>query len=44
MTPLAQERIVAMRDFMSVLDGWYVDMSSVPKTKIFAMMKMGKQL
>ena len=43
-TPLAQERIVAMRDFMSVLDGWYVDMSSVPKSKIFAMMKMGKTI
>lgn len=43
-SPLAKQRIKEMRDFMITMDQWYVDMASVPKPKILAMMKMGKAI
>lgn len=43
-TPLARQRIGEMRDFITTMDNWYMDMTSVPKPKIIAMMKMGKAI
>ena len=42
--PLAKERINEMLEFLVTMDKWYMDMASVPKNKMFAMMKMGKTI
>lgn len=39
-----KQRITNMLDFLVVMDNWYTDMSAVPKTKMMAMMKMGKAI
>lgn len=41
---VAKERIENMLEFLTTMDKWYTDMASVPKSKIFAMMKMGKAI
>ena len=43
-TPLAKERITEMLEFLVTMDKWYMDMATVPKNKMFAMMKMGKTI
>lgn len=43
-TPLAKERINEMLEFLVTMDKWYMDMATVPKSKMFAMMKMGKTI
>lgn len=43
-TPLAKQRINDMLEFLVTMDKWYTDMASVPKSKMFAMMKMGKTI
>lgn len=42
--PLAKERINEMLQFLVTMDNWYTDMATVPKSKMFAMMKMGKTI
>jgi len=41
---IAKQRIVEMRDFMTTLDIWYCDMATIPKSKVFSLMKMGKTI
>ena len=40
----AKARINEMLEFMTTMDNWFTDMASVPKPKLFAMMKMGKTI
>ena len=41
---IAKQRINEMLEFLVTMDTWYMEMASVPKNKMFAMMKMGKTI
>ena len=43
-SPIAKQRINKMLEFLVTMDTWYMEMASVPKNKMFAMMKMGKTI
>jgi len=43
-SPIAKQRINEMLEFLVTMDTWYMEMASVPKNKMFAMMKMGKTI
>lgn len=42
--PKVKQRMIAMLEFLAQLDSWYTEMASIPKSKIFALMKMGKTI
>src|SRR5258708_3776860 len=42
--PVASERLKAMLDFVETLDRWYVQMLTVPKQKLAALIRLGTRI
>jgi len=41
---IARQRIEAMHDFVTTMDGWYADMIHIPPARLLTLIKMGRKV